>query len=221
MVIIIISMDDVSLRHVGDNILFKLVSHLVLGLCGWWPLTSSGLAMDDVSFCHVGNNLLFKLVSHPMLGLCGWWPFNIIGTSLSIGTYLQVLIAMVFCVTLILTWQKWIAHMALVMMATNIFGIPQCFVLLDLLLSSSMKLFCVLLLHFFYICFLCIFFIYNWCIHVPFYKIFFFKAHFKLYQQSWSFVFIQFFINFNQISFEWVVNFFLISCLLSFCFEST
>jgi hypothetical protein len=34
-------------------------------------------------------------------------------------------------------------------------------------------------------------------------------------------VFIQFFINFNQISFEWVVNFFLISCLLSFCFEST
>ncbi len=66
--------------------------------------------------------------------------FNFIGTSLSIGTYLQVLIAMGFFL------HRIHSHMAkvssaygLVMMATNIFGIPQCFVLLYLLLSSSMK----------------------------------------------------------------------------------
>ncbi len=30
-------MDDVSFCHVENNLLFKLVSHLVLGLCGFKP----------------------------------------------------------------------------------------------------------------------------------------------------------------------------------------
>lgn len=160
------------------NLLFKLVSHLVLRLCGWWPfLPSSGTS------CY-GWCIILSCWKQPTIQASftpsarTLWVMDDLLTS----SGLRFLLEHIYKFSLHWFFLHRIhSHMAkvssaygLVMMATNISRIPQCFVLLDLLLSSSMKFFFVFFSNtFFYNCFLCICFVYNSCIHAPFYKFFF------------------------------------------------